>query len=109
MSDDGPVAGLVGSAEVEFTADGYLRLDADVADRYFPGDSLVAIPSGRELWLLPLVGPEGGGLLLKKRNRRGDRSTLIWEALPDPAPVGRRQAVWDQQRAALRVDVTGPQ
>ena len=95
-----------GPAEVEFTADGYVRLAAEVARQYFPDDALVAVPRGRELWLLPLVGPEGGGLLLKQRNRRGDRAALIWEALADHRPVGKRPAVWDAASGALRVDVT---
>ena len=54
---------------------------------------------------MPLIGPEGGGLLLKQRNARGDRSTLIWEALPENPPVGERPAVWDERSGALRVDV----
>ncbi len=90
---------------VEFTAGGDLRLSAEVAARYFPADSLVAVPRGSELWLLPLVGPEGGGLLLKQRNTRGDRSALVWEALPAEAPIGERYAVWDEANGALRVDV----
>lgn len=92
------------SVQVTFTADGSLRLGADVATVYFPTDSLVAVPRGDELWLMPLVGPEGGGLLLKQRNRDGERSTLIWEALPrDDPPVGVRDAVWDDSHGALRV------
>ncbi len=90
-------------AQVVFTADGYLRMTADVAAAFFPSDALVAVPRGAELWLMPLVGPEGGGLLLKQRNARGDRSTLIWEALPDDPPTGERPAVWDEQNGALRV------
>jgi hypothetical protein len=90
---------------VEFTAAGDLRLSAEVAARYFPADSLVAVPRDEELWLLPLVGPEGGGLLLKQRNARGDRSALVWESLPADPPVGERAAVWDEANGALRVRV----
>lgn len=90
---------------VEITPDGSLRLSADVARQYFPADSLVAVPRGRELWLMPLIGPESGGLLLKQRNSRGDRSALIWESLPPNAATGERLAVWDVDRGALRVDV----
>lgn len=91
--------------EVEFTSDGYLRLAADVAAQFFPSDALVAVLKGAELWLMPLVGPEGGGLLLKHRNARGDRAALVWESLPTPAPVGQRTALWDERMGALRVDV----
>ena len=93
------------SVTVEFTPGGDLRLSAEVATRYFPADYLVAVLRGHELWLLPLIGPEGGGLLLKQRNARGDRSTLVWESLPPEPPVGPRRAVWDEANGALRVDV----
>lgn len=92
--------------EAEFTDQGYLRVDAEVAERFFPTDALVALLKGAELWLMPLVGPEGGGLLLKRRNARGDRSALVWESLPSDPPVGRRAAVWDERMGALRVDVS---
>jgi hypothetical protein len=93
------------TATVEITGEGQLRMSAEIAAQFFPTDSLVAVPRGTEVWLFPLVGPEGGGLLLKQRNLRGDRSTLIWEALPPNAGVGERPAVWDTQNGALRVDV----
>ncbi len=91
---------------VELTEDGYVRLRADVAHELFPTDALVAMLKGNELWLLPLIGQGGGGVLLKQRNRAGDRSALIWEWLPVDAPVGVRQAVWDAGQGALRVDVS---
>ncbi|MEZ5215039.1 MAG: hypothetical protein R2705_13885 [Ilumatobacteraceae bacterium] len=91
---------------VEFTGEGSMRLTAEVAQAYFPSDALVAVPRGDELWLMPLVGPEGGGLLLKQRNPRGDRSVLIWEALPpESPPVGTRTAIWDAANGALRVSL----
>lgn len=93
-------------AQVEFTADGYVRIGAALAAERFPDDALVAVPHGSELWLMPLVGPEGGGLLLKQRNRHGDRSALVWEAFTQDRPVGVRSAVWDQASGALRVDVS---
>lgn len=92
------------TVRVTFTPNGSLHLDATVAQTYFPSDSLVAVPRGDELWLMPLIGPEGGGLLLKQRNPAGDRSTLIWEALPhDAPPIGERDAIWDDDHGALRV------
>ncbi|MEL6890630.1 MAG: hydrogenase maturation protease [Actinomycetota bacterium] len=99
-------AGPAEAPTVEFTADGSLRLGADLAARHFPTDALVATTRGDELWLLPLIGPENGGLLLKQRNAAGDRSTLIWEALPDGVqPVGERPAIWDDQQGALRIAI----
>ena len=97
---------MTAAVTVTFTADGSLRLSAEVAREYFPSDALVAMTRGDELWLMPLVGPEGGGLLLKQRNPRGDRSTLIWEALPpERPPVGERPATWDIANGALRVSL----
>lgn len=105
----GSGAGQGSGVEVEITDDGNLRIDAGTAQRLFPADALVAVPRGRELWLIPLTGPEGGGLLLKQRNPAGDRSTLIWEALPPDAATGRRDAHWDDTNGALRVDLGLPQ
>lgn len=89
--------------EVELTALGYLHLPAELAGRYFPQDVLVALPRGPELWLLPTRGAAAGGLLLKQRNPRGDRSVLIWELLPPGTPPGPRAAFWDERGGALRV------
>ncbi len=90
---------------VEITVDGNLRMSAEMADEYFPASAMVAVPRGDELWLMPLVGPESGGLLLKQRNSRGDRSALIWESLPPGASYGIRAAVWDRVNAAMRVSL----
>jgi len=91
--------------EIELTETGYLRIARETANTYFPADSLIADCRADELWLVPLVGPESGGLLLKQRNAAGDRSTLIWQALPSNAPTGVRPATWDPDHAALRVDL----
>ena len=92
-------------ARVTLTAEGSLQLTADVAAEFFPHDALVALRRERELWLIPLTGPQGGGLFLKQRNARGDRATLIWESLPADPPVGELDAVWDDDRGGLRVDL----
>jgi hydrogenase maturation protease len=88
---------------VEFTRDGYLRLDADLAARHFPADAAVAIRRDADLWLIPLRGPESGGLLLKQRTAGGDRCVLVREALEDSTPVGERAAFWDDANRALRI------
>ena len=90
---------------VEFTSDGYLRLDAQLAGSRFPSSAAVALVREGQLWLLPLRGPQSGGLLLKQRNLAGDRSTLIREVLADRIPVGVRPAVWDAEQGALRVSL----
>lgn len=93
--------------QVEITEQGYLRLSADVAQRYFPNAMLVPLRKGHELWLMPTRGGGAGGLLLKQRNAVGDRSVVIWESLPDDAEHGTRPAFWDNERGALRVALKG--
>lgn len=91
---------------VEFTADGYLRLDAPLAASRFPSDTLDATIHDDELWLSPLPGPRSGGLLLKQRNLAGDRSLLIREITEKFAQDGVRgtsRAVWDDTAQALRI------
>ena len=88
---------------VEISADGYLRLAADVSKRYFPEDVLVPLPKGNELWLLPIRNAAAGGLLLKQRNKEGDRSVVIWEAIPPETTPGTYIGFWDGDRGALRV------
>lgn len=93
---------------VDLTATGYLHMPAELAEHHFAGDGLVALLREPELWLLPTRGAAAGGLLLKRRNRRGDRSVLIWEALPPGTPPGPRPAFWDEANGALRVALATP-
>jgi hypothetical protein len=93
---------------VDLTERGYLHLTAELAAAHFPGDGLVALVRPPELWLLPTRGAAAGGMLLKQRNARGDRSVLIWEALPPGTPPGPRAAFWDEERGALRVALDAP-
>ncbi|CAA0130475.1 Hydrogenase 2 maturation protease [Mycolicibacterium vanbaalenii] len=88
---------------VEFTADGYLRLSAEVAGARFPSDAVAAVVRDDVFWLIPLRGPRSGGLLLKQRNPAGDRSVLIHELLREPLLPGVFRAFWDDEQAALRI------
>jgi len=88
---------------VEFTADGYLRLDAELAAARFPSDAVAAVVRDGALWLVPLRGPRSGGLLLKQRTPAGDRSVLVREVLMDLAMTGVRGASWDDDQSALRI------
>jgi hypothetical protein len=65
--------------------------------------SCCALRRGPELWLLPTRGAAAGGLILKQRNLRGDRSVLVRETLDDVVPQGTRPAFWDDANGALRV------
>lgn len=91
------------AADVEITADGYLRMDAALAAGRFPSDALAAVPREGELWLFPLRGPSSGGLLLKQRNPAGDRAVLVREVLADRYAAGTRAAFWDDEHKALRI------
>jgi hypothetical protein len=92
--------------DVLFTSKGYLVLEADVARRYFPGDTMLALRREQELWLLPTRGAAAGGLVLKQRNLDGDRSVLVREVLQDAPILGARPAFWDEANGALRVALT---
>ncbi|MBI3691607.1 MAG: peptidase M52, partial [Mycolicibacterium aromaticivorans] len=88
---------------VQFTDDGYVRLDAALAANRFPSDAVAAMVRDDDLWLFPLRGPRSGGLLLKQRNPAGDRSLLIREVLADRLVTGVHQAFWDDAQQALRI------
>jgi hypothetical protein len=92
---------------VELTREGYLRLSAQVAARYFPSDAVIAVRRDGELWLMPLRGPANGGLLLKQRTPAGDRCVLVREVLADEIPAGSHPARWDDGHAVLRIPLPG--
>ena len=94
---------------VEFTTDGYLRLDAELAAARFPSDAVAAVLRDDVFWLIPLRGPRSGGLLLKQRNPAGDRSVLVSELLRETLLSGVFRAFWDDEQAALRIPVRAGQ
>lgn len=96
------------TARVDLTADGYLRMPPEVADRWFPNGVLVPLRKGSELWLLPTRGAAAGGLLLKQRNAAGERSVLVRESLGEEFSPGPREAAWDESQGALRVLLEAP-
>ena len=92
--------------EVTFTKRGYLIIGAQTARAFFPTDAIIALPRGRELWVLPVSNRAAGGLLLKQRNTSGDRSVLVWHVMPETETFdGTRPARWDAQNAALRIEL----
>ncbi len=94
--------------EAELSEQGDLRLTAEMANRWFPNDSLVALRQDDELLLFPLTGPERGGLFLKQRTQAGDRSTLLSEILGLDHPTGPISGRWDAEAAAMRFDLSKP-
>jgi len=91
-------------ASVEFTGKGYLVIPVHLANRYFPGDSLVALMRDSRLFLLPIRNQASGGLLMKHRNSKGDRSVFIDEVTRGRAIKGVFKAVWHEADAALVVE-----
>jgi len=88
---------------VQFTEDGYLRLSAALSAARFPAHVAVGAVRDDQLWLLPLLGPRSGRLLLKQRTTAGDRAVLVRELLDDVIPTGVRCAFWDNDHGALRI------
>lgn len=89
---------------VEFTGKGYLVIPVHLVNRYFPGDSLVALMRDSRLFLLPIRNQASGGLLMKHRNSKGDRSVFIDEVTRGRAIKGVFKAVWHEADAALVVE-----
>lgn len=90
---------------VDISADGYLRLDAAAARRFFPHDGLVPHFRDGLLVLLPTRGSAAGGLILKQRNPQGERCVLVAEAFRFRVPAGRYTGVWHEAAGELRVDL----
>ncbi len=94
--------------EVELTHTGYLYLKADLAASRFPHDVVSATVENGELVLWPMRGAAAGGLLLKQRNLAGERCVLISEVIPPEVVPGIKEAVWDEERFHLRIQLAAP-
>ena len=97
---------------VELTPTGSLVIPAQLAqERLGDADSVLVSAKHGELLVSP-IGPRGvGGLILKRRNAKGDRSVLVLEQLPHDQGVpawdsGPRDAAWDPSKGSLRVPLT---
>jgi hypothetical protein len=88
--------------KLELTSSGYLHIPAEEAVRFPTGTAIVLI-RGEELWIMPVSHPGAGGLLLKVRNSRGDRSVFVQDLLPSDVSPGVRDAEWDDRLGALRI------
>jgi len=91
--------------DVELTSSGYLYLTAALASARFPNDAVLATVEAGNLILWPTSGASTGGLLLKQRNPAGDRCVLISEVIPPDTPPGMKQALWDENRFRLTVEL----
>ncbi|MEZ6096827.1 MAG: hydrogenase maturation protease [Pirellulaceae bacterium] len=90
--------------DIEFTAEGYMRIGADVAQRFFPEEMLVPLWRDDRLVLLPTRGAAAGGMILKRRNVAGDRCLLLSETFGfEQLPVGTFPATWNEKMGALEL------
>ena len=92
---------------------GSFYLGAGLFERCFGGaDTVAVVGRGDEIALLPLREPGSGGLLVKRRNARGDRvihaPELLRELGVDEADEHELDAAWDPEQGALVVPVPRP-
>lgn len=87
----------------QITETGYLQVPAEVAQKHFTTGAIIAVVRGQELHVMPVNYVGAGGLILKYRNARGDRSVLISQFLPSDIVYGERTVVWDEEILALRI------
>jgi hydrogenase maturation protease len=96
------------AVEVEIDKDGYLRLTADIADKYFAASVCGAIHIGQRLSLVPIQSQSNGGHLLKQSNASGDRCVLVRELTDADLAPGVFPATWDAEAGALVVSLDSP-
>ncbi|MGQ0671573.1 MAG: hypothetical protein ACT4N2_01655 [Hyphomicrobium sp.] len=88
---------------------GGLYLDADAFERFFAGlDAVVLMRSEDALLVLPVRHAAGGGMIVKRRNRAGDRVVDAVEffranGIDDVEELGLG-AHWSEEAAALVVE-----
>lgn len=87
----------------QITEAGYLLIPADIAQWYFSTGAIMAVLRGQDLLIMPVTYVGAGGLILKYRNAKGDRSVLLSEFLPNDMVYGTRSVEWDEEALALRI------
>ncbi|MED3661751.1 hydrogenase maturation protease [Ureibacillus sp. FSL K6-8385] len=87
----------------QITETGYLQIPSEIAQRYFATGAVIAILDEHDLLIMPVNYVGAGGLILKYRNAKGDRSVLVSELLPDDVDYGPRTVEWDENALALRI------
>jgi hypothetical protein len=93
--------------------DGRIVLPRATCELYLAGASSAAlVERDGQVFLLPLSGPVAGGMLLKQRNRDGDRVLMATDFL-DARGLGRFSAErafsvrWVAEAGALLIDGLG--
>jgi hypothetical protein len=94
--------------------DGYIYLDSDICQRYFQNISSVVIilhPVNQQALIMPVHNQSSGGLLLKQRNKNGDRVVAAMDFLrsqqiPDEADL-LCSVRWDEEYHGLALTLDG--
>ena len=92
---------------------GRILLPHDTYERYLSGiDTAVLLERDGRTYLMPLLGPTAGGMLLKQRNPQGDRVLLATDFLHErglgPFSDDRQFEVqWDADVSALLINGLG--
>lgn len=85
--------------------DGRVLLPRVICERHFPGASSAALlERDGEVYLVPLMGPSAGGMLLKQANAQGDRVLLASDFLGER---GLGQFVTERTFEVRWVDTAG--
>jgi len=87
----------------QITETGYLHIPAKEASEHFNTGAIIVQVKDNHLILMPTSYVGAGGLILKYRNAKGDRTVFIHEILPDDVHFGPRRAEWDEELLAYRV------
>ncbi len=90
--------------KVRISEEGYLIIPNEVAKRYFNTFSISVVYQNGQLLIFP-VREESGGIILKYRNSKGDRSALIKEFLPTNFQPSEKEANWDENLKALLIKI----
>lgn len=91
--------------ECQITETGYLHIPAEEANKHFNTGAIIVQVKQDHLILMPTSYVGAGGLILKYRNAKGDRTVFIDEILPDDVHYGPRKAEWDEELLAYRVSL----
>lgn len=87
----------------QINENGYLHIPSEIAEKYFKTGAVIVVLQGEHLLVMPVSYVGAGGLILKYRNAKGDRSVFVAEFLPDDVKFGTKKVVWDDEAFALRV------
>lgn len=90
--------------KVKINEEGYLIIPAEISEKFFNTFSISVVYKENQLIVYP-VKEEAGGIILKYRNSKGDRSALIREFLPPNFKPSEKKAIWNENLNALLINI----